>query len=435
MKILLLNAHYWPDLSAATAQMLTGLGEELARQGHEVRVICGRRKYDEPSVLFPKNEEHNGVQITRIWNSALGKGAKWKRAIDFATWLAAAELALLREPKPDVVVTLTTPPLLSVMGARYAKRVGARLVPWMMDLNPDEAVAAGWLRQGSPMERFLRKALERSFEQSAALIALDRFMANRIAAKGMDRRKIHVVAPWAHDKEVKPDPEGSKAFRREHGLEDSFVVMYSGNHAPIHPLKTIVEAARRLFVNVNVNVNAGSEGDRRWEIGDRGSGKQEVKVNIKFLFVGGGTGWEEIRKIKDREKLTNVICLPYQPLNNVGASLGAADLHVVAMGEAFVGLVHPCKVYNLLSLGLPWVGLGPKDCHLADLLKEVGEGSGCEVVPGGDSSALAKLILERQRSPKVSKEKLQAVGRNYQESVLAPKLARIMVEAAKVGRD
>jgi len=193
--------------------MLTGLGEELARQGHEVRVICGRRKYDEPSVLFPKSEERNGVQITRIWNSALGKGAKWKRAVDFATWLAAAELALLREPKPDVVVTLTTPPLLSVLGARYAKRVGARLVPWMMDLNPDEAVAAGWLRQGSLMEKFLRKALEKSFQQSAAIIALDRFMADRIAAKGVDRKKIHVVAPWAHDKEVKPDQECSACWR------------------------------------------------------------------------------------------------------------------------------------------------------------------------------------------------------------------------------
>jgi hypothetical protein len=122
-------------------------------------------------------------------------------------------------------------------------------------------------------------------------------------------------------------------------------------------------------------------------------------------------------------------------LNKVGASLGAADLHVVAMGEAFVGLVHPCKVYNLLSLGLPWVGLGPKECHLADLLKEVGEGSGCEVVPGTDAAALANLIPERQKNPKVSKEKLQAVGRNYQESVLAPKLARIIVEAAKAARD
>jgi colanic acid biosynthesis glycosyl transferase WcaI len=413
MKILLLNAHYWPDLSAATAQMLTGLGEELARQGHEVRVICGRRKYDEPSVLFPKREVRNGVHITRIWNSSFGKGAKWKRAVDFATWLASAELALCREPKPDVVVTLTTPPLLSVLGARYAKKTGAQLVPWMMDLNPDEAVAAGWLRQGSLMEKFLRKALEKSLRQSAAIIALDRFMADRIAAKGIDRRKIHVVAPWAHDKEVKPDPEGSKEFRVRHGLEGSFVVMYSGNHSPIHPLETVIEAARKLLVNVNVNVNE----------------------RVKFLFVGGGTGWEEIRRIKERENLTNVICLPYQPLEKVGASLGAADLHIVAMGDAFVGLVHPCKVYNLLSLGLPWVGIGPKDCHLADLLGELGRDSGCELLGGDDSAALAKLILERQRSPKVSGEKLRAVGRNYQESFLAPKLAKIIVEAAKARRD
>ena len=115
--------------------------------------------------------------------------------------------------------------------------------------------------------------------------------------------------------------------------------------------------------------------------------------------------------------------------------MGAADLHIVAMGEAFVGLVHPCKVYNLLSLGLPWVGIGPKDCHLPDLVGELGRDSGCELLGGGNSAALAELILERQRSPKGSGEKLRAVGRNYQESVLAPKLAKIIVEAAKARRD
>jgi colanic acid biosynthesis glycosyl transferase WcaI len=425
LKILLLNAHYWPDLSAATAQMLTGLGEELARQGHEVRVICGRRKYDEPSVLFPKREIRNGVHITRIWNSSFGKGVKWKRAVDFATWLASAELALCREPKPDVVVTLTTPPLLSVLGARYARKVGARLVPWMMDLNPDEAVAAGWLRQGSMMEKFLRNALEKSFRQSAAIIALDRFMADRIAAKGIDRRKIHVVAPWAHDKEVKPDPEGSKEFRVRHGLDDSFVVMFSGNHSPCHPLGTVIEAARKL--------GAGSEGDRRWEIGDRGSKKDGA--NIKFLFVGGGTGWEEIKRIKERENLTNVICLPYEPLEKVGASLGVADLHIVAMGDAFVGLVHPCKVYNLLSLGLPWVGMGPKDCHLGDLLKETGESSGCVNLRHGDGVALARLIQERAAKPVSDPARVKKVGEQFRQSVLAPKLAKIVVDSAKAEED
>ena len=402
MKILLLNAHYWPD-TASTGQHLTNLGEELTRQGHEVRVICGRRKYDEPSVLFPKREVRNGVHITRIWNSSFGKGAKWKRAMDFATWLASAELALLREPKPDVVVTLTTPPLLSVLGARYARNTGARLVPWMMDLNPDEAVAAGWLRQGSTMEKFLRTALEKSFQQSAAIIALDRFMADRIAAKGVDRRKIHVVSPWAHENEVRPDPEGSKAFRARHGLGDSFVVMYSGNHSPCHPLSSVIDAAIGL--------------------------KDEDKV--RFLFVGGGTGWEEIKRIKERENLTNVICLPYQPLEKVGASLGAADLHIVAMGDAFVGLVHPCKVYNLLSLGLPWVGVGPKESHLADLLKELGESSGCVGVRHGDSAALARLIQERAKKLVSDPARLKKVGEKFREGVLAARLAKIIVDSAE----
>ena len=418
MKILLLNAHYWPDLSAATAQMLTGLGEELARQGHEVRVICGQRKYDEPSVLFPKREVRNGVHITRIWNISFGKGAKWKRAVDFATWLASAELALCREPRPDVVVTLTTPPLLSVLGARYARKVGARLVPWMMDLNPDEAVAAGWLRQGSMMEKFLRNALEKSFRQSAAIIALDRFMADRIAAKGIDRRKIHVVAPWAHDKEVRPDPEGSKEFRVRHGLGDSFVVMYSGNHSPCHSLNAVVQVAREFN---------GANG--------AGSGRREVERKVMFLFVGGGTGWEEIKRIKERENLTNVICLPYEPLEKVGASLGAADLHIVAMGDAFVGLVHPCKVYNLLSLGLPWVGLGPKQSHLGDLLKETGESCGCANLRHGDGAALARLIQERAAKPVSDPARLKKVGEQFRQSVLAPKLAKIIVEAGKGKRD
>ena len=115
--------------------------------------------------------------------------------------------------------------------------------------------------------------------------------------------------------------------------------------------------------------------------------------------------------------------------------MGEADLNVVAMGEAFVGLVHPCKVYNLLSLGLPWVGLGPRKCHLVDLWKEVGDQAGCEVVPGGDSAALARLIQARASRPKADPARLKKVGENYRESVLAPKLARIIVEAAKVGRD
>jgi len=49
-------------------------------------------------------------------------------------------------------------------------------------------------------------------------------------------------------------------------------------------------------------------------------------------------------------KRANVLCLPYQPLNQLAASLSAADAHAVVMGEAMLGLVHPCKIYNILAV-------------------------------------------------------------------------------------
>jgi hypothetical protein len=35
------------------------------------------------------------------------------------------------------------------------------------------------------------------------IVALDRFMADIIAGKGIDRRKIAVLPPWSHDGQVR----------------------------------------------------------------------------------------------------------------------------------------------------------------------------------------------------------------------------------------
>ena len=34
-----------------------------------------------------------------------------------------------------------------------------------------------------------------------------------------------------------------------------------------------------------------------------------------------------------------------------------ADLHAVVMGDPFVGIIHPCKIYNVLALGTLWLWL------------------------------------------------------------------------------
>ena len=266
MTFLLLNQTFWPD-HVATGQYLTEVAQELVRRGHGVTVVTSRRAYDHPETLFPERETWRGIHIIRIGSTGFGKGAKWRRAADFASFLVMCAWRLLLLRRHDVVVALTSPPLISVFGAVIARLWRAKFVYWVMDFNPDEAIAAGWLRAGSLAARVLEGMSRFSLRQANGIVALDRFMRDRIVAKGIDAEKIAVIPPWSHDDEVKFDPSGRVRFRKAHGLEGKFVVMYSGNHSPVHSLQTLLDAAERL----------------------------KEHAEIVFCFVGGGSVWKKLK--------------------------------------------------------------------------------------------------------------------------------------------
>lgn len=348
MKVLLLNQTFYPDV-ASTAQHLSNLACELKIYKHEITVVTGRRAYDSPMTFFPKKELWQGIQIYRVAGTGLGKGAIWKRAVDFATFLIACGLRVVRLPRQNAIIALTSPPLISVLGALMARVWGGRFIYWVMDFNPDEAIAAGWLKQGSVAARFLDALSRFSLKSAYRVVALDRFMRDRILAKGVPEDRVVVIPPWSHDDQVRFDPPGREQFREQHGLKDKFVVMYSGNHSPCHPLDTLLQTALRLN-QLRTNQPASSWLQR-----------------VHFAFVGGGSEFKKVQAFAAEHHLNNMTCLPYQPLERLSASLSAADLQVVVMGDPFVGLVHPCKIYNLLRLGLPILYIGPATSHITDL--------------------------------------------------------------------
>jgi len=338
MRVLILNQAFYPDV-VATAQHATDLALGLIAAGHQASVVCSARAYDDPSRRFPPRETWNGIRIYRVAGTGLGKIARWRRAIDFATFLTNCTAHVLFLSKFDLIVAMTSPPLISWIAAQLIPWKSRRLAVWSMDLNPDEAIAAGWLRSDSAVAKFLSALMTSSLRRADRVIALDRFMQKRIADKGVDLQKIAVVPPWPHDQHVRFDPNGRQQFRAEHGINDKFVVMYSGNHSPCHPLDTLLEAARQL----------------------------QPHHEIFFCFIGGGSEFRKIEAAVRRERFTNVLCLPYQPLGKLAGSLSAADLHVVVMGEPFVGIIHPCKIYNVLAVGSPVLYLGPPESHISDI--------------------------------------------------------------------
>ena len=324
----------------STAQHLTDLATALSSRGHEVTVVTSDRGYDDPVVRFKRRERWKGMEIIRIPSLSFGKNGRWRRAFNFGSFLLVCSLRLLTFRRFDLTIALTSPPLISFLGALFVKLKGGKFCFWVMDLNPDEAIAAGWLDEKSLTSRLLQRMLRYSCDVAAQTVVLDRFMKERVVAKGVDPERITIVPPWSHDDAVDYSEAGREAFRRQHSLSDKFVVMYSGNHSPCHPLDTLLSAARAL----------------------------ETRSEIEFCFVGGGS-----EQVKVRESgLSNVKCLPYQPLDELSNSLSAADLHVVVMGEKFVGIVHPCKVYNILAVGGPVLYIGPEPSHVTDIASQHG---------------------------------------------------------------
>jgi colanic acid biosynthesis glycosyl transferase WcaI len=98
-----------------------------------------------------------------------------------------------------------------------------------------------------------------------------------------------------------------------------------------------------------------------------------------------------VRDFAARHGLENVRCLPYQPLDQLSSSLSAADIHVVVMGEAFVGIVHPCKVYNIMSIGSPILYIGPDTSHITDLANS---NYPLALTRHGDTASVVAHILE-----------------------------------------
>ena len=129
-------------------------------------------------------------------------------------------------------------------------------------------------------------------------------------------------------------------FRKTHGLEGKFVIMYSGNHSVCTPLATILEAAIAL----------------------------REDPRIRFLFIGDGTGKKEVNDTIAKHDLKNAISLPYQPMSQIKYSLSAADVHLVVVGDKEVGIRHPCKIYGAMVLARPVLLLGPDPCHVSELV-------------------------------------------------------------------
>ena len=367
---------YVPD-PAAVGQHLADAAEELARRGHSVTVYTSRAGYDDPSITYPARETIRGVDVRRLPLSSFGKGSILVRVIGGLAFIGQAGLRGAARRKVDAVVVSTSPPMASIGALIIGALRRAKVKYWVMDLNPDQVVALGVARPESISVRAFEWLNQRILRRADDVVVLDRFMADRVRGKRDVGERLKILPPWPAEDPPAPVPHDANPFRAKHVSGDRIVVMYSGNHGPSNPLTTLLQAAKQV------------SDDKR----------------LLFMFIGGGVGKKEV----DEAVSPNVVSLPYQPQGELQYSLGAADVHVVTVGDAIPGIVHPSKVYGAMAAGRPILLVGPDENHVADILADHHIGWH---VRHGDVNEAVKVLREISAMPR---EELVAMGHRARE--------------------
>lgn len=339
-RILVISQVYVPD-PAAVGQYMADAAAALAARGYDVRVLTSARGYADPSVKYPGREIRDGVDIIRLPLSSFGKRTILLRLFGQVFFLLQVLFRGLFMRRLSAILVSTSPPFASTAAVLIHLVRGVPIKYWLMDLNPDQMIELGKIKETSLAARVFNVINRIIWNSADDIIALDRFMVERMERKMDVRDKTTVLPPWPHGQHTESLPHAENPFRERHQLQGKFVLMYSGNHGYSTPVDTIVEAAVRL----------------------------KHRSDIVFMFIGEGVGKAVVERAIAEHHPPNLISLPYQPLEEIRYSLSAADVHLVSVGNDVVGVVHPCKVYGAMALGRPILLLGPTPCHVSDIVE------------------------------------------------------------------
>lgn len=353
----------YPPMRGATGRLLHDLARHLVKSGYRVTILTTTSGKPSVSARGP-------ISIVRI------AGVDKPNKLDWLRGLWRLYRAMLSNPRHDLVITLTDPPLLYVMGQRVAKKKGCAHIHWCHDLYPDLAMPLGF-----KIPKFLlgfAGALGRAALQAAdRVVCISRCMQRHLMRTGLDIRTTPVIENWPDTELVapspaKPIPIAKVELPHKQSLKDrrlysdpsgqKFRVLYAGSLGRAHPIDAIVAAARIL---------------------------QKSHPDIELVFVGKGDGFEKLAHARASYALDNIRMIPPQPRAALKGLMESGDVHIVTMRDESLGLLMPSKFYSALAVSRPVIFAGPAECDAAHIIARHGCG---RVVKPDDGKSLATAI-------------------------------------------
>jgi glycosyltransferase involved in cell wall biosynthesis len=369
------------------------LARYLASKGHRVTVIASPVSYltgttppvphpSPPSPLPPgegrRSEGGDGVTILRAYTYRALHKSFAHRVFAFFSFMASSFWVGLGVKNVNVVWGTSPPIFQGVTAWLLARLKGAKFLFEVRDLWPLFAVAVGVLRNplligmSDWLERFLYKHADRVIVNSPGFVA-------HVTSRG--GRQVELIPNGADPSMFDPADDG-RAFRKSHQFDNKFVLLYAGAHGMSNDLGVVLEAARKL----------------------------QDQAQVQFVLLGDGKEKANLQAVATELELQNVTFLPPVPKSEMGVALAGADacLAILKPLEEYK-TTYPNKVFDYMAAGRPVV------LAIDGVIRQVVEAAGCgSFVPPGEPAALAEAIRTLAADKPKARE-MGLKGRQYLE--------------------
>ena len=306
----------------------------------------------------------------------------WKKMLSYL-WACMRMYGLLltRYRKYDVFF-ISLPPMAYLMSIALPNRCS--MLIW--DVYPDVFKITG-MSESHPIYFIWASLNKYVFKRAYRLYTIGNRMAD-LLSKYVDKEKILVTPIWAIFQSNGKICNDKNPFVLKEGLQDKFVVQYSGNIGLTHNVEAMVELAELM----------------------------KDHQEILFQIIGRGPRVPHLKSLVEHKKLPNCQFLPFQSDEMFPYSLSAADIGVVILDEATSKGSVPSKSYNLMSFGIPSLYVASNDSELHDYAEKYKHAK-CVTHDRLDKAVDFIMSLKKNKAMRdqYSENALQASG-NYRRS-------------------
>jgi colanic acid biosynthesis glycosyl transferase WcaI len=213
-------------------------------------------------------------------------------------------------------------------------------------------------------------------------------MKMEIVQKGVRKDTVYILPNWADTENIKPTINNKYLRNRLSIKPKQKIILYSGNIGEKQNLKSVINVAEKMQTDNNRCI---------------------------FLIVGDGASKKRLVADVKKRNISNIIFLPLQPTEDLGALLTMADIHLVTQDKNISDFVLPSKLTNILSAGGVSIISASQETQLSQLVKK--HGLGYLIKPDSESElyiAINHLLINKPQHSIISNK-----AREYAEKYLS----------------